>query len=121
MGRREDARARGDAAAQAARADLDQWRQAHPTATFNEIEDAVDARLDGLRAQAITDLALASRAADLADKQAGAPPRCNRCGRRLTRHGRQRRTVVVPGGQAVDLPRDYARCPACQTGLFPPG
>ena len=96
------------------------WRRAHPTATFSEIEDAVDAQLQALRAQALADLSRASRAADLPDKQAGAPPRCPACGERLVRQGKHHRQVVVQGGQTVDLERDYAACPACGAGLFPP-
>lgn len=97
------------------------WRRAHPTATFNEIEDAVDAQVQDLRAVLLTDLSLASRAAELEAKQAGVRPRCPDCGARLARHGTQRRHLLVQGGQAVDLVRDYAVCPVCGTGLFPPG
>ena len=104
----------------AAGAALWAWRQAHPTATFTEIEDAVDAQFQALRAQALAALSTASRAADLTATQAGAPPRCPRCGTRLVRQGKHRRRVLVEGGQAVDLERDYATCPACGTGLFPP-
>lgn len=97
------------------------WRQAHPTATFNEIEDAVDQQFGALRAQVLADLSLASRAADVQAKQAGAPPRCPQCGERLRRQGKQRRQVVVHGGHTVALDREYGVCPACGTGLFPPG
>lgn len=97
------------------------WRRAHPAATFNEIEDAVDAQVQALRAAMLADLGLASRAADLQAKQAAAPPRCPDCGERLVRQGRHHRQVVVQGGQAVALERDYAVCPACGVGRFPPG
>ena len=121
MGRREDAAGRWQAQARAARDALEQWRRRHPTATFTEIETAVDQQLDGLRTQVVADLALGSRAADLQDKQAGAPPRCPTCDARLEGKGKQHRRVLVRGGQAVDLHRDYAVCPVCTTGLFPPG
>ncbi len=97
------------------------WRRQHPTATFNEIEDAVDAQVQALRAAMLGDLGRASRAADLGARQAGAPPRCPACGERLVRQGKHRRQIVVQGGQTVDLERDYATCPACGAGLFPPG
>ena len=97
------------------------WRRAHPTATFNEIEDAVDQQFGALRAQVLAELSRAARAADVQAKQAGAPPRCPDCGERLIRQGRHHRRVVVQGGHAVDLERDYAVCPACGQGLFPPG
>ncbi len=121
MGRREHAAVRWQAQAQVARQELGQWRQQHPTATFTEIEAAVDQQVDMLRAQLVEDLALASRAADLQDKQAGAPRRCATCATRFEGKGHQRRRVLVRGGQAVDLHRDYAVCPVCTTGLFPPG
>ncbi len=97
------------------------WRRAHPSATFNEIEDAVNAQFGVLRAQALADLSLASRTADVQAKQTGAPPRCPACGERLVRQGNHHRRILVEGGQAVDLERDYAVCPACGVGLFPPG
>ncbi len=96
------------------------WRRAHPTATFNEIEDAVDAQMQALRAAMLGDLGRASRAGDLAARQAGAPARCPACGERLVRQGKHRRRILVQGGGAVDLERDYACCPACGAGLFPP-
>ncbi len=104
----------------AAEAALWAWRRQHPTATFNEIEDAVDEQMQALRAQMLADLGRASRTADVRAKQAGAPPRCPACGERLVRQGTHQRRVLVQGGQAVDLERDYAACPACGTGLFPP-
>ena len=107
----------GMAAAEAA---LWAWRRQHPTATFNEIEDAVDEQVLALRAAMLADLGRASRAAELADKQAGAPPRCPACGERLVRQGKHRRRILVQGGQTVELERDYAACPACGAGLSPP-
>ena len=46
------------------------WRTAHPRATFAEIEAELETQLARLRARFLEDLALASRAADLA----GQPP-----------------------------------------------
>lgn len=108
-------------AAAAARAELKEWRGEHPHATFTEIEDAVTERMDQLRTELLTDLALQTRAAELHDKQRGAPPRCPDCGERLQGRGKQHRRVVVSGGGAVDLHREYGVCPACGVGLFPPG
>jgi hypothetical protein len=100
---------------------LRQWRQQHPTATFNELEDAVDQQVQAVRTRLLEDLTLASRAADLQAKHAGAPPRCPRCGERLVSQGKRPRQVQVHGNQTVSLHRDYAVCPACGGGLFPPG
>ena len=67
---------------QAAQEALWAWRQRHPTATFNELEEAVEQQVDRLRAQLLTDLAGASRA------PRGRPP----CGtsRRVRRRGVRR-------------------------------
>jgi hypothetical protein len=95
---------------------LDAWRQAHPKATWTEIEAAVEAQLGPLRAALLRDTALASEAADLS----GERPMCPACGERL--HAAGRRTRRLRGEQEVpiDLERTYARCPACGAGLFPP-
>ena len=42
------------------------WRAAHPKATLSEIEEALDERLNQVRARVLADLALASAAADVA-------------------------------------------------------
>lgn len=96
---------------------LRDWRAAHPRATFAEIEAAVDERLNGMRARVLEDLALASAA----EATAAAPGACPECGQALQRRGMQTRTLTVQGDQPVRLRRSYAVCPACGTGLFPPG
>ena len=98
-----------------------EWRLQHPKATFREIEAEVDEKLSGMRARLLEDLALASRAADLQDKQLGERPRCPECKQPLESQGKQERTILTHGGNEVRLRRDYARCPACGAGLFPPG
>jgi hypothetical protein len=98
-------------------ATIDAWRQAHPTATWAEIEAAIDAQLGPLRAELLRDTAVASAAADLR----GARPRCPECGRGLVAGGRHRRRLRGDHDVALEVERTYARCPACRTGLFPPG
>jgi predicted Zn-ribbon and HTH transcriptional regulator len=107
--------------AEAVMSGMKEWRLQHPKATFREIEAAVDEKLSGMRARLLEDLALASRAADLQDKQLGEHPRCQECGHVLVSQGKQDRTVITHGGGEVHLRRDYARCSACGAGLFPPG
>jgi hypothetical protein len=107
--------------AEAVMSGMKEWRLQHPKATFREIEAAVDAKLSGMRARLLEDLALASRAADLQDKHVGERARCPECGHALESQGKQERTVLTHGGGAVHLRRDYARCLACGAGLFPPG
>jgi hypothetical protein len=106
--------------AEAVMTGMKEWRLQHPKATFREIETAVDEKLSGMRARLLEDLALASRAADLQDKQLGEYPRCGECGHVLESQGKQERTIVTHGGAEVHLRRDYARCAACGAGLFPP-
>lgn len=94
------------------------WRAAHPKATLAEIERELDRRMARVRAQILTDLALASSAAEL---QSGAAPPCPECGGRLRDEGRRARTLVTLGDEAVTLERDYATCVRCGRRLFPPG
>jgi ribosomal protein S27AE len=95
---------------------LNAWRQAHPTATWAEIEAALDAHLGPLRAEVVRETALASDAADLR----GERPVCPQCGERLQAAGRRRRRLRGEQDRTLDLDRTYARCPACGHGLFPP-
>jgi YgiT-type zinc finger domain-containing protein len=98
-------------------ANLDAWRQAHPRATWAEIEAAVEAQLGPLRATMLGETAMASEATDLHGDEAVCPT----CGEGLVAAGARRRTLRDEREQAITLERTYARCPACGTGLFPPG
>ena len=96
---------------------LDAWRQAHPQATWAEIEAAIDAQLGPLRAPMLGETAMASDAARLE----GARRLCPQCGGRLDAAGTRRRQLRGEQDVPIALERTYARCPACGTGLFPPG
>jgi predicted RNA-binding Zn-ribbon protein involved in translation (DUF1610 family) len=100
---------------------MQDWRAAHPRATFAEIETEVETQLSRLRARMLEDTALASRAADLTAAPAAARAACPQCGHALQARGRRTRRVTVRGAQAVHLERSYAVCPACGPGLFPSG
>jgi hypothetical protein len=50
-----------------------------------------------------------------------APPVCAACGSRMQRCGTRVRRLVSRMGQAIALERAYYVCPACGSGLFPPG
>lgn len=95
---------------------LEAWRQAHPKATWTEIEAAIEAQIGPLRADLLRDTALASDAADLA----GDRPCCPRCGERLQAAGTRRRRLRGEQDIPIDVARTYARRPACGAGLFPP-
>jgi hypothetical protein len=96
---------------------LDALRQAHPTATWAEIETAIDTQLGPLRAEMLGDTAMASDAADLH----GERPVCPTCEERLAAAGPRRRRLRGEQDVPIAVERTYARCPACGTGLFPPG
>jgi ribosomal protein S27AE len=100
-------------------AGLAEWRHQPPKATLRDIEQAVDERLAGLRARMVEDAALVSAAADpyASDER----PRCPRCGTTMQWEGRRTRSVRTTYDGDLTLTRPYARCPACGTGLFPPG
>lgn len=100
---------------------MQDWRAAHPRATFAEIEAEVESHLGRLRARLLEEVALASRAADLTAVPAAERPPCPACGQPLQPRGQHPRTVTVRGDQPVQLHRSYATCSACGTGLFPPG
>ena len=104
-----------DASLAQARTALRQWRASHPQATFNEIEAAVDAEMQRVRAQLVTEAA--GRGAESATPIAAI---CLHCGERVHARGKRTRTVTVAGDQAVTLRRAYLVCPGCGTGLFPP-
>lgn len=97
---------------------LADWRAAHPRATWTELETAIDGELAGLRARLLTDSAHASAAADPPREER---PPCPACGGVLHAAGRHPRRLVTERDAAVVLERTYLRCPACGTGLFPPG
>ena len=96
------------------------WREAHPRATFTEIEAELDRQLNQVRARLLGDLALASATADLAASGVDRP-RCERCGVALQAQGQEERGVVTQGGVEVRLERSSATCPRCGDRSFPPG
>lgn len=96
------------------------WRVAHPRATLNEIELAIDQRLDRLRARMLEDAALASAQAEWGRGQ-GAAPGCPGCGQPLQSAGKRRRRLQTRGKPEVTLTRQYGVCPGCGRGSFPPG
>lgn len=103
-----------DGQAAAVREAVATWRGAHPHATLKEIEQEVDRQLAGLRARLVTETAVAGSVASL-------PPPCPGCGAPMRWDGERTRRLTTTHDEPVALTRRYARCPACGTGLFPPG
>ena len=121
MGRLDEVEESWQHEAEAVLSGIKEWRQAHPRATLAEMEQALDERLSAMRARLLEDLALASRAAEVAAASAEERPRCPRCGGVLQARGRGERTVITQGDRPIRLRRSYAVCTACGGGLFPPG
>lgn len=105
---------------------LQQWRQEHPRASFDEIEDAVQVEVARWQAQLVANVIQGGSLAGPAVGADGDPPdtapapSCASCGERMQRGGRRRREVLSRMGQPIRLERDYYVCPACGAGLFPP-
>ncbi|WP_220195399.1 ISKra4 family transposase [Ktedonospora formicarum] len=99
--------------------EMEGWRQEHPQATFKEIEEELDARLSGLRAHMLVDLAQHSEKRDWSGQEQGQRPRCPHCGMPLQARGKHERILSTQGGKDVKLSRSYGTCPQCGSGFFP--
>ncbi len=99
---------------------MKEWRMHHPKATFREIETELDKRLAVVRARMLADAALLSRATEAENEAAGEVLTCPQCGHRLQARGKQRRSLITHYNQMVPLDREYAVCPECGNGFFPP-
>lgn len=101
--------------------DVQAWREAHPKATFGEIEQAVRERMTRLEAQLLQDTAQASASREWSGKREQERPHCPVCETALQARGQQSKQLQAAGGQTVTLKRSYGTCPTCGVGLFPPG
>jgi YgiT-type zinc finger domain-containing protein len=98
---------------------ITEWQAQHPKATFREIEAEVDKRLSELRARMLSDAAMLSEEERWQGGGEGAI--CPSCGAKLERKGKKKRKLQTRGGREVELEREYAVCPQCGQGIFPPG
>ena len=97
------------------------WRTAHPCATLAEIETVVRECTLAVAAQAVACLAQTADAATISAQPVLARPVCAACGTRLVPQGRHTRELILEGNRPMRLEREYAQCPTCGVGLFPPG
>jgi hypothetical protein len=97
---------------------LSAWHAAHPAASFADLEAAVEEHVNRLRTQLLGERVAAAAAQE---PSASTRPVCPGCGTLLQRRGRRPRTLTARGGGTVRVERPYYACPACGTGLFPPG
>ena len=101
--------------------EVKEWRLQHPKATFREIEAAVDESWARARARLLQEVALASEATEASSDPEGERYRCPQCGHSLESRGQRSRDLLTYYDQSINLKRSYGVCPACGTGLFPPG
>lgn len=101
--------------------EMEGWRNAHPTATLREIEEELDARLSGMRARMLADLAQKSSKREWSEQETETRPQCPHCGTVLQARGKHERKLLTQGDQEIKLTRQYGTCPQCGSGLFPPG
>jgi hypothetical protein len=100
---------------------MKEWRVQHPRATFAEIEEEIDERVNEMRAKMLEDAVHWSEAVDLAAEEDGKRMHCKQCGRILQDRGKQSRTLTTQGNKSIELERSYGYCPTCRVGFFPPG
>jgi RNase P subunit RPR2 len=101
--------------------DVRAWRQAHPKATFRQIEQEVHTRMSQLEALLLQETAQQSKSRDWSGVAEEERPSCPVCRTPLQARGKQTRRLQGAAGQEVKLTRTYGTCPTCGTGLFPPG
>ena len=97
------------------------WREEHPRATMQEIEEEVEKRIARMRAGLVEGLAMSSATVEVGSRTSGKPACCPTCGGMLQARGKQVRKLTTTGEQPVRLERSYGYCPKCQVGFFPPG
>ncbi len=95
-----------------------EWRQGHRKATLREIEGELEARLSQLRVRVMEEMVGGSASVEWV---AGAGPKCPECGEEMKRRGKAKRELTNGDGKQIVLEREYASCPACGVGFFPPG
>ena len=96
------------------------WRTRHPTATFLEIEEALEEELAKPRAEMLSDLAGASMATE-GETAVGERVVCPDCGGKAERHGHRKRDLKAAGDKAVVLNRRGLTCSQCGCTFFPSG
>jgi hypothetical protein len=82
-----------------------EWRTKNPRATLNQIEAAVDERLDRMRAKMLEETALMSGSVKWRGKPKEDRPLCPSCGEPLSSRGTGERSVQTRGGKQVRLKR----------------
>ena len=100
-------------------AEIEAWRRADPVATFDEMEEAVEAQLAQVRERLVGDTIQTSAQAEVGG--AGARLGWPGCGGALQAKGVKRRELTTHRGGSVEIERTYGHCPRGDAGLVPPG
>ncbi len=98
------------------RAGMQAWRKLHPKATLDEIETELDRQIAALRVAVLAETVGTSKAVKAEEEVV-----CPVCGTRMAHEGQHKRKLKTYGGQALELVREYVRCPRCGQGFFPSG
>jgi hypothetical protein len=88
------------------------WRQAHPQATFADMEREATRQVSALRAELIA-VAIAAGEPETA-------PACPTCAQPMVRVGDRTRTITTSGAEPVTVTGGRYRCSVCGAELFPP-
>ncbi|MDQ3655207.1 MAG: hypothetical protein M3457_09020 [Chloroflexota bacterium] len=96
----------------ALKARMTDWRQAHPRATFADLEIEATRQVAALRAELI---GVALAAGDPATA-----PACPTCAATLVRVGTRTRTITTSQSAPVTVAGGRSRCSACGAELSPP-
>ena len=91
------------------------WYDAHPEATYDEMELELRNHRRVLMGETME---LTLQRGDLG--ASAQRPRCEQCGRALVFKGYPSKGVHGLEGEA-EIPRAYYVCPHCELGVFPPG
>lgn len=110
----ETTKRRWEAMSSKAMEELIRWREAHPAATFAQIEGELDERMADVRARMLGELA------ELTSLRQPSLTSCPECGRAMQPAGAHRRKLKTQRTRDISIEREYARCPKCGVGFFPP-
>lgn len=103
-------------AAEALYAEMEEWYDEHPEATFGEIEEKLRQERRRLMGET-TEILINGRQSGHQVEAA----ECPACGRSMRFEGYRKRTIDGLEGES-ELERAYYRCPhGCGESLFPPG
>jgi hypothetical protein len=100
--------------------EVKEWRKAHPTVTFVEIEDQIHRRMMQLEAQLLQDAAQESSCQAWGKETGAAAPRCPTCQVPLHARGQHARTEHANGGASVTRLAHLWNLPDLWGAFFPP-